>query len=135
VKPYNQARRYTLLLGICLTNAHTAIADSPVVDVQLMAKPASCVALHKGQKCFQKIVFSWTSKAKSHTCLFSDATGERLFCSTEPDARFVYQYASTASLTFSLRSESDDRTLATTTIRNAWVYRTGKRSSSGWRLF
>lgn len=49
---------------------------------------------------------------------------------------YSHDYASATSETFYLRrEESEMSNLAEVTISTSWVYRTNRRSSSGWRLF
>ena len=118
------------------------LAPMPVVAeqtseqlIQLHVKPASCVALHKGQKCFQKIQIYWESSNDREYCLYSDTQQLQLVCATGSVRSFLHNYASESSEAFSLRLASNGETVATVAVNTAWVYRTGKRSSSGWRLF
>ena len=118
----------------CLLMSSTQ-ADELVIEPVLKAKPASCVSLHKGQLCYQKILFTWQSSGDVEYCLHNDELELLIYCSAEKSSRFVYEYASKSSVVFSLRARNNNQSISATTVRNAWVYRTGRRSSSGWRLF
>jgi hypothetical protein len=120
---------------VCVPVSQAVAADDVVAKVQLTAKPVSCVALHKGQRCFQKIQFFWESNEGLEYCLYSDTHKRKLFCAKGNEAAFVHSYASDSSELFSLRLGESGLTVSTIRVSTSWVYRTGKRSSSGWRLF
>lgn len=124
-----------LWLCLCLLIARAAMADDAPGTVQFNVKPSSCVALHKGQRCFQSIRIFWITNDRQDYCLYSDTHERKLFCSTSGDAEFIHKYASETSETFSLRLTTSGLTVALASVNTAWVYRTSKRSSSGWRLF
>jgi len=126
---------WLIWISLCLAISYPATADTYAGNVQLNVKPASCVALHRGQLCFQKIRFFWVAGDDSEHCLYSDTQNRLLFCANGDSDNFIHGYASETSESFSLRLSSSGLTVATVTVNTAWVYRTGKRSSSGWRLF
>ena len=111
------------------------MADGSENGFKITVRPASCVALHKGQRCFQNIRFLLEADDDREYCLYSDTHELKLFCANSDDAEFEHNYASESSESFSLRLSATGLTVATITVNTAWVYRTGKRSSSGWRLF
>lgn|GEM_PF-3672727 len=98
------------------------------------AVPSSCVALHRGQKCFADITLSWFSPDRALLCVFRNEEQNALICSSNAKSEFQFRYATESSEKYSLRDTSGN-TLATVLVSTAWVYRTGKRSSSSWRLF
>ena len=122
------------LLGSLLV-AHPAVAEDSKQAVTLTALPASCVALHRGQLCFQNIRFTWVGDDDLNYCLYSDTHELLLSCGNGVKDEFVHEYSSETSEAFSLRVGVSGSTVASVTVNTAWVYRTGKRSSSGWRLF
>lgn len=102
---------------------------------RLSVKPETCVALHKGQRCFTQVVLSWSVPDNQQYCLFNTAEDTALHCSTANRVTFTIDYASDTSTLFELRQGSDGQPVASATVSTAWVYRTGRRSSSSWRLF
>lgn len=122
------------LLGYLLV-AHPAVAKDSKQIVTLTALPASCVALHRGQLCFQDIRFTWVGDDDLNYCLYSDTHELLLSCGNGGKEAFIHEYSSETSEAFSLRVGVSGATVASVTVNTAWVYRTGKRSSSGWRLF
>lgn len=134
----NIFRRLRILifsLIVCLLTTRVSAAADLVSAVQLNAKPVSCVALHRGQMCFQKIRFFWETLGDHSYCLYSDTHNRLLYCTLDGFNEFIHEYASETSESFSLRTSEAGPTVASITVTTAWVYRTGKRSSSGWRLF
>lgn len=107
-------------------------ADS---DYVLTAKPISCVALHKGQRCFIRVTLRWNVPDNQEYCLFNEYEPDPLVCSSVASGRFVTAYASDSSIQFELRAADDNTLVASATVNTSWVYRTGRRSSSSWRLF
>lgn len=104
-------------------------------DGSLSVVPSSCVALHRGQACFQRIRFGWKSSQALRLCLFQEDRGALLHCSIKPIVRYVHEYSSRSSESFTLRVGESGPVLSRVTVHTSWVYRTDRRSSSGWRLF
>ena len=104
-------------------------------DVSLRVTPASCVALHKGQYCFQQLTLSWRTPTGYRLCLFGDSSGQPLHCTSASQTEFQHDYRSQTAESFVLRQGESGPVVSQVSVTTAWVYRTGKRSSSGWRLF
>ncbi|MDB4223689.1 DUF3019 domain-containing protein [Granulosicoccus sp.] len=132
---FRQKSNWLLWICVCLSITGYSMADGLENGFQIKVRPASCVALHKGQRCFQNIRFFLEIDDEREYCLYSDTHELKLFCANISGAEFVHAYASESSELFSLRLSATGLTVATITVNTAWVYRTGKRSSSGWRLF
>ncbi|MBX2881627.1 MAG: DUF3019 domain-containing protein [Granulosicoccus sp.] len=103
--------------------------------VTLKAKPQACVALHKGQRCFIQITLSWNVPNDQEYCLFKDKQGAPFHCTDTGNSQLIVDYSSATSVLYTLRASGQDEELASTTVTTSWVYRTGRRSSSSWRLF
>jgi len=102
----------------------------------LNANPVTCVALHKDQVCFQQITLSWSQLAPGDYCLYIEDVKRPLTCWFDNTLNsFVHEYESADSIRYELREGSSDDSMATVSVNTSWVYRTGRRSSSGWRLF
>lgn len=104
-------------------------------EIKLTAKPDSCVALHRGQPCFSRVQLSWTGPMDSDVCLYSNNDEVPFLCLSGNTRQVSVDYASGTSTLYSMRFRNAEQVLAEVVVRTAWVYRTGRRSSSGWRLF
>lgn len=103
-------------------------------NVTLEAIPKSCVALHRGQKCFGDVTIRWQASGAAVLCLFRNLEENELICSSRSRVSYKVEYASATSEQYTLKDVAG-KTVASVTVSTAWVYRTGKRSSSSWRLF
>lgn len=128
----------TILWGAGLREVHAedeGTEKPEYATVELRVTPASCVALHRGQVCFQKLQLRWENPEGLRLCLFHQSASEALHCTAVSTALYRHEYRSDDFEVFTLREAVSGEVLATATVTTAWVYRTGKRSSSGWRLF
>lgn len=114
------------------TRAGGVAASSPP---RLVATPSTCVALHRGQVCYVDVGLSWSALGPGRWCLERE-DGPRLVCwhGAERTAH-EHGYASASAERYRLVRAADGGSVATAEVRTAWVYRTGRRSASGWRLF
>lgn len=115
--------------------AQSRSEEAAVAGIELLAKPTNCVALHRGQVCFQRILFSWKVQDAEEYCLYKIDTDVPLSCAIGNLTGVAHEYSSKSSETFVLRQGRQGPEVAKVTINTAWVYRTGRRSSSSWRLF
>lgn len=106
-------------------------------SLELVARPAQCIALHRGQPCYQEVVLSWGAlDAQGTWCLLSDAQSAPLRCWQGGAVRqHVHAYASADTERFSIRRDGSGAIVAKTRVTTVWVYREPRRGSSGWRLF
>lgn len=121
----------TLLLGL-LSGALWAQEES---GAQLSAKPNKCIALRKGQACYQTVNFYWRTPAEGDYCLYAEGQSAPLHCwqgAGAPPLR--YEFVGQQSQTFVIRSAQGVR-LTQLDLVVAWVYTSGRRDSGGWRLF
>jgi len=123
-----------LLFGLGSTAAFAQLAsEKPLV---FTAKPNKCIALHKGQTCYQKIKFSWGALGQGEYCLYQLSSKQALTCWTNNTRRqFAFEFASADSQEFEIRREDKGVNLAQVKVIIAWVYKTRRKSSSSWRLF
>lgn len=102
----------------------------------LSVKPNRCVALRHGQYCYQKLQFVWQNTGDDRTCLYESDAGEPLACwGSRSPFEFNYQFKSTVNKTFLLKNERTQTTLSEVEVVVAWVYKSSKKVSTGWRLF
>lgn len=120
------------ILIVCVGLPRHAISQN---TVKLIAKPDSCVALHRGQPCFARIQLSWTEPVESDVCLYANDDNTPLVCLPGSRLEATVEHSSSTSTLYSLRIKNATQVLAEVVVRTAWVYRTGRKSSSGWRLF
>ncbi len=113
----------------------TILGFSPVLaeDAVLTITPEKCVALRKGQVCYQKLRLRFSVSDKGNYCLFAGGQSRPLKCFNDVDkGELIYQFASEQAMLFNLQSEST--TIASGQVTVAWVYqKTRKRYR--WRLF
>lgn len=127
-----------LISSICLmvtSNVYASSTDIPHT-AKLKVTPKPCVALHKGQKCYLEVTFSWQHPQLSNYCLVNTTRNKILKCwLQQATGEFDFDFQSTLTNDFSLRKHDSTVDLAQATIPVAWVYKSSKRAKSTWRLF
>lgn len=124
-----------LWLGLLLILTPAA-ASEPKSPIIFTATPSQCVALHKGQTCYQDITFQWQTPDKGRFCLESSKNKQRLTCWNGKEIQqYRHSFKSNASAVFSLIHHGDNRPIANVKVVVTWVYKAPKQSQSGWRLF
>ncbi len=107
------------------------------VHASLELKPARCIALHRGQTCYQRTKILWKTSAMNEVCIFEDNQNQALQC---------WQSKSKGILKIDFQSSSDkvyilktgDQIIASAEMRVAWVYNRGEKSvakKQSWRMF
>jgi hypothetical protein len=125
-----------IALFIQSVQAETTPADASDATIVLQVQPRTCVALHKGQVCYQTLTISWPNLDADRYCLHSSLQATPLVCWKQNERiSYAHKYASAINETFYLKHPDDESVLARVLVSTSWVYRTGRRSSSGWRLF
>jgi len=105
-------------------------------SAELKVTPKPCVALHKGQKCYLEVTFSWQHSQVSNYCLVNTTINKTMRCwKQQTKGEFSFDFQSKLSNDFALRSQKSAIDIARTTIPVAWVYKSSKRAKSTWRLF
>lgn len=100
------------------------------------ATPERCIALHKGQTCYQDVLFRWQTPASGEYCLILSDHGHQLTCWTGKALQeYQYSFEGDKTATFSLIRNDDVQPLAQVKVVVTWVYKAPKQSQSGWRLF
>jgi len=133
------------LLIVCLFISISAKADT-VKSIttpsnssqlaQLKVTPKPCVALHKGQKCYLEVTFSWQHPQASNYCLVNTTINKTIRCwKQQTEGEFSFDFQSKQSNNFALRHQESAIDIASTAIPVAWVYKSSKRAKSTWRLF
>lgn len=127
--------KHLLLCALAVAYATPTVAnDEPAI--RLSVSPITCVALHKRQVCHKTLNFTWTSLPAGQYCLHSSETLEPVKCWQDNKLnRLAVTYRSATKIQYELREASSETPIAHAVVKTAWVYRTSRRSSSGWRLF
>ena len=117
------------------TKSNTAASNASQL-AQLKVTPKPCVALHKGQKCYLEVTFSWQHPQVSNYCLVNTSINKTMRCwKQQTKGEFSFDFQSKLSNNFALRSQESTTDIARATIPVAWVYKSSKRVKSTWRLF
>lgn len=125
--------KYFLTTVICLPMSFISNASEP--NAKLVVTPKSCVALHKGQKCYLEVTFNWQAKLNNY-CLVNNTQNQIMKCwSDKNSGQYSFDFQSTQSNDFSLQLQDSNKDVAHAQIVVAWVYKSKKRSKSSWRLF
>ncbi|WP_076408031.1 DUF3019 domain-containing protein [Shewanella sp. UCD-KL12] len=100
------------------------------------ATPEQCVALHKGQTCYQDILFQWQTPKVGRYCLIQSKSQQELTCwDGQALQEYQYSFESDSTTSFSLIRNDESQPLAEVKVVLTWVYKAPKQSQSGWRLF
>lgn len=127
--------RLIALLCIVLT-AGSGQAAGEDSQIDFNVKPSRCIALHRGQTCYQKLKFRWQTPPHGAYCLVRLPDGTPLTCwQGMSQTSFEHEFRSDSSIIYEVRVKNQSRRLAAVKITVAWVYRTSRKSASGWRLF
>lgn len=124
----------TLLTLLMLCAPHSARAAEQVATFTV--QPERCIALNRGQVCYQNLTFKWQTAAGARYCLHQEDASAPLVCWTgsEKDSHTL-EFASDRNIIYRIRREGQAETLAEIEVEVAWVYRSNRKSFSGWRLF
>ena len=118
------------------TTQGNSAASNPNQLAQLKVTPKPCVALHKGQKCYLEVTFSWQHPTQSDYCLINTTTSKTMKCwQQQTQGELSFDFQSKLSNDFALRGQESAKNIVQATIPVAWVYKSSKRAKSTWRLF
>lgn len=126
-----------LFLFLCLcTLTSRAVQANDQLPITLKVKPDKCIALHKGQTCYQKVWFSWRLDSDQQYCLYEVSRKVPLVCWEGSERRsFLYRFESSESRQYQIVQSEERKLIAEVEIVLSWVYRSRRNSSRGWRLF
>lgn len=104
--------------------------------IAFTATPERCVALHKGQICYQEVLFRWQTPSYGEYCLVMSKSGRRITCwNGASQQEYHYNFEGDKTTSFSLIADDKADPLARVKVVVTWVYKAPKQSQSGWRLF
>lgn len=111
-----------------------AIPSANASDASLLVTPDKCVALRKGQTCYQTIRIKFITSTIGDYCLKQVGQPTPLQCWKKVNkAEHRYSLAASEAVEFEV-ADSELATVATAKVTVAWVYKQ-TRSRSRWRLF
>ncbi|MBX2881961.1 MAG: DUF3019 domain-containing protein [Granulosicoccus sp.] len=116
------------------------IAPGVADTVELSARPAKCIALRKGQICYQTITLRWQAELPGDYCLRVDDEIVPIKCWTDSNQGVTrFEFASKKNARFHLNANTDDEGIAipliSTDVVVAWVYKSRRAGRPRWRLF
>jgi len=106
------------------------------IEPKLHAMPDRCVALHEGQVCYQRIRLLWGALDKAYDyCVVEQDTGTAVHCWLGGGSNEIkFEFGSNHSQIYQLK-RNDGLIVSEVEIVVAWVYKSSRKRSSGWRLF
>jgi len=132
----------TISQGVWVAAIYAMLFVAPLVAQEagesgvLKVKPDRCIALRQGQFCYQKVVFQWSTSAAHTYCLYAYEVDSPMVCwSGSKLSVFEYDFKSMQDQSFYLKDEDTEEILGEVNVDVAWVYKSGKKVSTGWRLF
>lgn len=125
-----------LVIILSANSSFSLFADVPLEHIELKTKPDRCIALRQGQKCFQKVQFTWSTPPSNDYCLYEQEETQALACWHGNElSRLSFRFESVSDREFYIFNETQKTKKAHTRIRVGWVYKSSKKISTGWRLF
>lgn len=116
-----------------LTILLIAVSPSGHTDTLFTVKPNKCVAMNKGQVCYQKLRFQFSAPTGNY-CLISKTQSVPLKCwRATTDGQFIHPFQSSTDIEYQLVDENS-QTIATTSVIVSWVYKKSRKRNR-WRLF
>ena len=116
-----------------LTLVLTCIGTPVQSETRLSVKPTKCVAMNKGQVCYQKLRFRFSAPTGDY-CLVSKTEAKPLKCwRATGSGQFTYPFQSSTDIDYQLL-DVNAQPVASTSVMVAWVYKKS-RTRNRWRLF
>jgi len=124
--------RYAVFLILCLMTAGQVLA----VEKIFWIKPDQCVSNFKGQDCTKRITLHWRLDEPLEYCLYRSSEREALVCwSHKAVQKHTLVFKSSKNEIFQVIRQDNGQIVAEAEFSVAWVYRSGKNSFLGWRVF
>lgn len=112
------------------------VGGSEAAEDEFWIKPDKCISNFKGQDCNKRINLFWDLNQKAEYCLFRSSSKAPIVCWKNMSLRrYTLRFKSSRDETFSIRRSDNDELVAEFEFTVAWVYRSGKNSFFGWRVF
>lgn len=125
----NAMRAFPILL-VCILFIPSVKAN----EVRLTVTPDKCVALRKGQTCYQTIRIKLTTSNMGDYCIRIAEQATKLQCwNGITSAEYRYELAASRAIDFEV-IDTNQSAVASARVTISWVYKQS-RSRSRWRLF
>lgn len=119
-------------LVLCIADGVHAAEQVASFTVQ----PQRCIALNRGQVCYQKLDFRWQTAAGARYCLHQNAVSAPLACWNGGEkSGHQLEFESDRNVVYGIRREGQADNLAQVEVEVAWVYQSNRNGFSRWRLF
>ncbi|MDO6444454.1 DUF3019 domain-containing protein [Colwellia sp. 1_MG-2023] len=129
------------LLGLfCVSELNaqdnSQIAQSTTAsEIIFTAKPANCVALHQGRKCYASVSLQWQAPQQGNFCIYQKMSNKVIQCWKNSNGSQVqFEFESSTKLEYQLVAIEKNHVLAETAIDVSWVHKASPRKRR-WRLF
>ncbi len=109
----------------------------PDLHAQAMfaAKPANCVALRQGRKCYAKVSLIWQTAIKGDFCVYQKTNNKLLQCWHNSQGNQVtFEFESSENIAYQLIASEQKEVIAETSVDVSWVHNATPRKRR-WRLF
>jgi hypothetical protein len=127
-----------LLLLILAMSLLFASGDARAAEqvAAFTVQPDRCIALNRGQLCYQSLNFQWQTAAGARYCLHQEDNSVAITCwNGVESSTYELEFASDRNVTYHIRREGQVEVLAEVVVEVAWVYQSNRQSFSRWRLF
>jgi len=122
------------LFQLAMSSAYAA--NHSHKENELLVTPKRCVALRKGQTCYQQVTFKWHQEELGDYCLVELSELRKVECWTQVNnAEFSFDFQSVSTRHYALRKSKQNNNIATVIITVSWVFESSKRPKSRWKLF
>ncbi|WP_191600248.1 DUF3019 domain-containing protein [Marinomonas algicola] len=99
-------------------------------------EPNRCIALRKGQTCYQSLTFRWKVSDIGEYCLFQQPRPQPLVCWRDKGiGSYKKEVQLDRSTVYQIRRKGNGDVVFETKIKVAWVYKNDRKNYSEWRLF
>lgn len=117
--------------------AASASAGGKFTESQnLLLQPETCIALNKGDQCYQEINVVWYSTQVGNYCLHTGNSSLPTYCWKAADhGSFKLEFKSDTDVEYRLINRDTNQVIRTRKVSVAWVYRSNQKKRSSWRLF
>ena len=128
-----------VLLSVFLIGNMTVAHSSDGVSLSVV--PNKCVSLRKGQTCYQRVQFRWSSQEAQTrykiVCLRQESSSDVLACwENETSGKFRYYLEAAETQNFFLvAGDKLEPVIGRTTVSINWVYDSRATRRGRWRLF
>jgi hypothetical protein len=130
---------FTALLMLIITSLSHAQQQSSSQGkglATLSISPKGCVALRKGQICYQQTSLTWEHAIPGDYCIIQWSNKSILKCwKNQTGGQFSFDFQSTQDEEYVLAQRDSQEVLSRTRMVVSWVFKSSKRPKSSWRLF